>query len=385
MADVRLRRISKRYGQGAPVIHDLNLAVRDQEFLVLVGPSGCGKSTALRMVAGLERPTTGDILVDGQRINDVPPERRDMAMVFQGYALFPHMSVYENLAFSLKVRHLSRAEIARRVSHAAALLGITGELQRRPTALSGGQQQRVALGRAIVREPRVFLMDEPLSNLDAQLRVQMRAEIARLHQQVRVTTIYVTHDQTEAMTMGDRVAVMKDGRLQQVDTPLALYDRPANLFVAGFIGSPAMNLFDATLRTGPTGPQLVISSEMDARTLALPDSARWLSAHATTDGRAVVAGIRPEDLRLAAESEPNTLLAEVDVVEHLGNEQIVYLRLPGALLTEQAESRGATARVAASLALRPGERIALAVDVTRLHLFDPATTLRLEPVTAPVA
>lgn len=253
MADVLFEHVYKRYGENAQVISDLNLHVRDQEFLVLVGPSGCGKSTALRMIAGLEEVTAGNLNIGNRRVNDTPPKERDIAMVFQNYALYPHMNVFDNMAFSLKLRHIPKNEVNESVRKVASMLGIDGYLQRKPRELSGGQRQRVALGRAIVRAPQVFLMDEPLSNLDAKLRVQMRADLTRLHQQVPVTTVYVTHDQVEAMTMGDRIAVLNSGVIQQLGTPQELYETPANLFVAGFIGSPSMDFFYTRLKRETNG------------------------------------------------------------------------------------------------------------------------------------
>jgi multiple sugar transport system ATP-binding protein len=381
MAEVRFENVSKQYAQSnAYVIRDLNLDIRDHEFLVLVGPSGCGKSTALRMIAGLEEITEGDLYIGDRRVNDVPPKDRDIAMVFQNYALYPHMSVYDNMAFSLKLRHMHRKEIDQRVRQAAKILGISEYLTRKPRALSGGQRQRVALGRALVRDPKVFLLDEPLSNLDAKLRGQTRTEIARLHQQTGTTFVYVTHDQVEAMTMGDRIAVLNAGIIQQLGTPQVLYDTPANLFVAGFIGSPTMAFFEGRLvRQGDGDAVVMIGGGANASTLSLAGTpSAYLAGQATGgEGRAVVAGIRPEDLRPATQGAPNTIIGTVDVVEHLGNEQLVYLQVPGAMVSKSAESGGGvTARIGPSVILRPGETIALAVDVAKLHLFDPSTTQR---------
>jgi multiple sugar transport system ATP-binding protein len=384
MAEVRFEHVSKRYAQGsAYVIRDLNLEVRDHEFLVLVGPSGCGKSTALRMVAGLEEITEGDLYIGDRLVNDVAPKDRDIAMVFQNYALYPHMSVYDNLAFSLKLRHLPRKQIDERVRRAAGMLGIAEYLARKPKALSGGQRQRVALGRALVREPKVFLLDEPLSNLDAKLRGQTRTEIARLHQQTQTTFVYVTHDQVEAMTMGDRIAVLNAGDIQQLGTPQELYDTPANLFVAGFIGSPAMALFEGRLIRQGDGAIVEIGSGADARTLDLSGTpSQHLAGQATAEGRAVVVGIRPEDLRPAPDGALNSLSGTVEVVEHLGNEQLVYLQASGAMKASRTEaSSGAssgdiTARIGPSVAVRAGQSLTLAVDLARLHLFDPATSNR---------
>jgi multiple sugar transport system ATP-binding protein len=380
MAEVRFEQVDKSYGGKAKVIEDLNLHIRDHEFLVLVGPSGCGKSTILRMIAGLEEITSGDLYIGERRVNDVAPKDRDIAMVFQNYALYPHMSVYENMAFALKLRHIKKEEIQQRVKRAAATLGIEEYLQRKPRELSGGQRQRVALGRALVREPQVFLLDEPLSNLDAKLRVQTRAEISRLHTQTGTTFVYVTHDQVEAMTMGDRIAVLNNGVIQQLGTPSELYNQPANLFVAGFIGSPAMNLFNARLLRGADGAQVVIGDGAEARTLRLAGTpADTIAGQATSDGRSVIAGIRPEDLRLASEGSENTLAGTAEVVEHLGNEQVVYLRAPGMVAskgTEGTDGASVTARVSAGADLRPGAQVTLQPDLAHLHVFDPATGQR---------
>ncbi|MFI5275045.1 MAG: ABC transporter ATP-binding protein [Ktedonobacterales bacterium] len=371
MADVRFEHVYKRYGENPPVISDLNLEIRNDEFLVLVGPSGCGKSTALRMIAGLEDISQGDLFIGQRRINDVAPKDRDIAMVFQNYALYPHMNVFDNMAFSLKLRHMAKTDISQRVRKAADMLGIGPYLLRKPKELSGGQRQRVALGRALVREPQVFLMDEPLSNLDAKLRVQTRAEIARLHQQVPATTVYVTHDQVEAMTMGDRIAVLNAGIIQQLGTPQELYDTPSNLFVAGFIGSPSMDFFNARLvRKGEGAAVLVI----EGRELALgPALAAQVAGQATAEGRGVIAGVRPEEFSVAAEGAPNTLTGTVDVVEHLGSEQLIYVQIPGAMVPETAETKGSTARIPTGVTVKPGDRLNLAVDVNKLHVFDVAT------------
>jgi multiple sugar transport system ATP-binding protein len=377
MADVRFDHVYKRYGENVNVITDLNLQIRDHEFLVLVGPSGCGKSTALRMIAGLEEITDGDLYIGERRVNDVAPKDRDIAMVFQNYALYPHMNVYDNMAFSLKLRGMSKAEIDKRVQRAADMLYIKEYLQRKPKELSGGQRQRVALGRAIVREPKVFLMDEPLSNLDAKLRVQTRAEIARLHQTVKVTTVYVTHDQVEAMTMGDRIAVLNAGIIQQLGTPQELYDTPANLFVAGFIGSPSMDFFRGRLIRSGDQVTVKIGDGADARTLALRgQTAEVVSGQATADGHEVVLGVRPEDFHVTSEGDDSTLVGTVDIVEHLGDSQLVYLRIPGSMVPETAETQGSTARVGASVSVKVGQKLVLGVDTTKLHVFDPTTTKR---------
>jgi multiple sugar transport system ATP-binding protein len=412
MADVRFEQVSKRYGEGAYVIRDLTLAIHDHEFLVLVGPSGCGKSTALRMIAGLEEITAGDLYIGGVRINDIAPKDRDIAMVFQNYALYPHMSVYDNLAFSLKLRGTSKAEIATRVTKAAQMLGIGEYLSRKPRALSGGQRQRVALGRALVRDPKVFLLDEPLSNLDAKLRVQTRTEISRLHQATGTTFVYVTHDQVEAMTMGDRIAVLNAGTIQQLGSPQDLYDAPANLFVAGFIGSPAMNFFDGRLVRSEGTARVVIGSgsETETHTLSLAGlAAEQVIGQATSEGRPVVVGIRPEDFTLAngdaSTAADGALTGTVEVVEHLGNEQLLYVRLPGTVVPETVKAAqetqerpvettvgtggtggggaavaiaapASTVRLAPTVRVRQGERIRLAVDTSKFHLFDPSTTNR---------
>ena len=375
MADVRFARVSKSFTPGTRVIRDLNLHVRDHEFLVLVGPSGCGKSTALRMIAGLEEITDGDLFIAERRVNDIAPKDRDIAMVFQNYALYPHMTVRDNLSFSLKLRRMGAADVEGRVRRAAHMLGIGEYLRRRPRELSGGQRQRVALGRALVRDPKVFLLDEPLSNLDAKLRVQTRAEISRLHQTTGTTFVYVTHDQVEAMTMGDRIAVMNAGAIQQLGTPQELYDAPANLFVAGFIGSPSMDLFAATLVRGADGTAAVIGTGAEARRLSLTGrAAERVAGQASVSGRAVIVGIRPEHLRLSAVSQPDTLTGVVEVLEHLGNELLAYVRIPGAITSDTAETQGTVARLPAGADVAVGQTVALAVATGALHVFDPATT-----------
>src|SRR5438874_7651063 len=322
MAGVTLDHISKKYGE-VTAVNDLNIQIRDQEFLVLVGPSGCGKSTALRMIAGLEEISGGDLYIGDRRVNDVAPKDRDIAMVFQSYALYPHMSVYDNMAFGLKLRKRPKPEIERRVKEAAELLGLQNLLQRKPKQLSGGQRQRVALGRAIVREPQVFLMDEPLSNLDAKLRVETRAGLIKLHQRLLTTTVYVTHDQTEAMTMGHRIAVLRDGLLQQLDTPQTLYDRPSNLFVAGFIGSPAMNFFPGQLAAENGGQGLW--GQTSGLTLKLSESTR--SQGGSYRGREGVFGVRPEHIHCRSEvryADPSqTARVNVSVAEPLSSEAFV--------------------------------------------------------------
>ena len=386
MADVRFQHVYKRYGDNPPVIVDLNLEVADREFLVLVGPSGCGKSTALRMIAGLEDISEGELYIGDRLVNDVAPKDRDIAMVFQNYALYPHMTVFDNMAFALKLRHTPAGEVSTRVEQAAQILGITPYLKRKPRELSGGQRQRVALGRALVRDPQVFLLDEPLSNLDAKLRVQTRAEISRLHQATGTTFVYVTHDQVEAMTMGDRIAVLNAGVIQQLGTPQDLYDNPANLFVAGFIGSPSMDFFETKLQRRSDGQaEIAIGKGDEEQRLTLEGHAAEVAtgqaqgAGDLSDGRPLIAGIRPEDFSLdgAQSGDGATISGVVDVVEHLGNEQMVYVRLPGAYVPEASETKGSTARLGPSAKVSPGERISLHVDTSRLHFFDPSTTNRL--------
>jgi multiple sugar transport system ATP-binding protein len=361
MASVTYEHVTKEFGD-VVAVNDLDIHIPDKEFLVFVGPSGCGKTTSLRLLAGLEEITQGDIYIGDRLVNDVPPKDRDIAMVFQSYALYPHMSVYDNMAFGLKLRKTPKKEIERRVQEAAHMLGIAELLDRKPKQLSGGQRQRVAVGRAIVREPYVFLMDEPLSNLDAKLRVQARAEISKLHQRLGTTVIYVTHDQTEAMTMGTRIAVMKDGILQQVDSPQVLYDTPTNIFVAGFIGSPAMNFLDARLveRDG----KVVV--ECKDYLLEIPDDkADTYRPHL---GQEIVFGIRPEDTHDPSYAPPgiNTALvdAKVDVTELMGNEVIVYL------VTEQTQFLG---RFDPRTAARVGNTVQVALNMDRLHIFDKQT------------
>ena len=356
MATVTFDHVTKRFGD-VVAVNDLSLEVRDGEFLVLVGPSGCGKTTALRMIAGLEEQTSGDIRIGDRVVNEVPPKDRDIAMVFQNYALYPHMTVYDNLAFGLKLRGTPKAEIDRRVGEAGETLAIEHLLKRKPKELSGGQRQRVAVGRAIVREPAVFLMDEPLSNLDAALRIQTRAELQKLHQRLRRTTVYVTHDQVEAMTMGDRIAVLKEGALQQLDTPQVLHERPANLFVAGFIGSPAMNFFPATVVGAPE------AALADAGVFRAPLSG--LAARSL--GKEVVVGVRPEDIEDLSAAQRNGQLAvdaRVEVVEFLGNELQLHLN---------AEGKPFVARVSTDTRTRPGAPIRVGFDLRKMHVFDRAT------------
>jgi len=395
MAGVSFEGVTKTYADGTTAVSDLDLDVRDGEFMVLVGPSGCGKTTALRMVAGLEEISGGVLKIGDRVVNHVPSRDRDIAMVFQSYALYPHLSVYDNIAFGLKIKKVPKEEIERRVADAARILDLEPYLKRKPRALSGGQRQRVAMGRAIVREPAAFLMDEPLSNLDAKLRVQMRAEIAGLQHDLGVTTIYVTHDQVEAMTMGDRVAVMRKGELQQVAEPQTLYDHPVNLFVAGFIGSPAMNLVEATLaRTNGA-----VTATVGSQTLALTDETLSVRpALKQYDGRTVVLGIRPEDLEDAALA-PDTprgqeLRGEVTLTEALGAEIMVHFTMDAKqAVTDDVRELAADAgddrlrrgeeqahaalvgRFGARSRVRPGETVEVAVDSRALHFFDPETGL----------
>jgi multiple sugar transport system ATP-binding protein len=359
MARVAMRSLNKKYDEVHAVI-DVNLDIRDKEFVVLVGPSGCGKTTTLRMVAGLESITSGHISIDEKIVNELPPMDRDIAMVFQNYALYPHMSVYDNMAFGLKMRKFDKPEIAKRVQEAAEILGIGQLLKRKPRQLSGGQRQRVALGRAIVRHPQVFLFDEPLSNLDAKLRVQMRVELKKLHERLGTTAIYVTHDQVEAMTLGDRVVVMRDGRVQQVGDPMELYNEPANRFVAGFIGSPAMNFLEVRL-SGENGG---LWAETDGMRIKVPVAmTERLGPYA---GKEVTLGVRPEDLRIAGESDDQELSfpVTVEVVERLGSEILLDVAVGSATMVASVDPT-ATAKV--------HETLRLAVNPARVHFFDNET------------
>jgi multiple sugar transport system ATP-binding protein len=379
-------------------VSELDLEIEDGEFVVLVGPSGCGKTTALRMIAGLEGISSGTISIGDRVVNTVPPKERDIAMVFQNYALYPHMTVYDNMAFGLKLRKLSKEEIDRRVREAGDILGLEDLLQRKPKALSGGQRQRVAMGRAIVREPQAFLMDEPLSNLDAKLRVQMRSEIARIQHELNVTTIYVTHDQVEAMTMGDRVAVIRKGKLQQVDTPQNLYDHPLNLFVAGFIGSPAMNMVEAALSTSNGSA----SVEFGGTRLGVPPEVMLEHAGLSRfDGKSVVVGLRPEDIEDASlvpeAPEDRRIRTNVDLRESLGADVVVHFTVDApVVVTEDTKELASDvgheaieaierdtdhseflARLSPRTTAAKGQPIELVVDVTRLHFFDPGTGLAI--------
>jgi len=395
LAEITLEKLTKVYPDGTRAVRELDLEIGDGQFVVLVGPSGCGKTTALRMVAGLEAISEGVVRIGGQVVNNLPPKNRDIAMVFQNYALYPHMTAYKNMAFGLKLRKLERSEIDRRVRDAARVLGLEDVLRKRPRTLSGGQRQRVAMGRAIVREPQAFLMDEPLSNLDAKLRVEMRAEIARIQRDLEVTTIYVTHDQVEAMTLGDKVAVMRDGVLQQFDIPQALYDHPVNLFVAEFIGSPAMNLVGADLEREDGSlyarfgeHRLQIGDELLASRPALKDF----------EDKPLILGIRPEDLEdaaVAGEAPPGQrLTAQIDIREDMGSEVFVHFGSGGRPVRgedvaaaigeeaieateQQARGKGSlfVARVGRTSRAREGEQLDLLVTTSRLHFFDPETGL----------
>ncbi len=364
MANVSLRHVYKIYDGGVTAVTDFNLEIEDKEFIILVGPSGCGKSTTLRMIAGLEDISKGELYIGDMLANDVAPKDRDIAMVFQNYALYPHMTVYDNMAFGLKLRKTPKEEIKERVQEAARILGIEQYLDRKPKALSGGQRQRVALGRAIVRDPKVFLLDEPLSNLDAKLRAQMRTEISKLYQRLGTTFIYVTHDQTEAMTMGTRIVVMKDGFIQQVDTPQHLYDLPCNEFVAGFIGSPQMNFIDATL--AKKGNQ--ICAEFAGYSIPLPASKNEGGKLDAYVGKAVRIGIRPEHVHDEAEHlerlTESVLEANVDVTELMGAEIYLYVNIEGIPII---------ARVEPTSKAQPGDKIKIAFETEKIHVFDPET------------
>jgi multiple sugar transport system ATP-binding protein len=392
VAEIGLERVTKVYADGTKAVSELDLEIADGEFVVFVGPSGCGKTTALRMIAGLEPITDGTVRIGAQVVNTLPPKDRDVAMVFQNYALYPHMNAYDNMAFALKMRGVEKAEIERRVTSAAGTLGLSEVLKKKPRTLSGGQRQRVAMGRAIVREPQAFLMDEPLSNLDAKLRVEMRAEIQRIQRDLRVTTIYVTHDQVEAMTMGDRVCVLRGGLLQQAASPQELYERPANLFVAEFIGSPAMNLVQAELAT-ENGR---VKARFRSGSLTVPEAVRrarpGLQAYA---GRRVIVGIRPEDLEdaaLARSDDGDVIPVQVDIREDMGAEVYAHFRLDADPVDseevleamEEQDVAGAVrermrggvpfiARLERGTQAREGDRLDVAVDTGRLHFFDPET------------
>ena len=367
MASLSLENITKQYPNGFVAVKDFNLEVEDKEFIIFVGPSGCGKSTTLRMIAGLEDISSGTLKIGGRVVNDVEPKDRDIAMVFQNYALYPHMTVYDNMAFGLKLRKVPKDEIDKKVKDAAQILGLTNLLDRKPKALSGGQRQRVAMGRAIVRNPKVFLMDEPLSNLDAKLRVQMRTEIAKLHQRLGTTIIYVTHDQTEAMTLGTRIVVMKDGVVQQVDTPQNLYDRPCNLFVAGFMGSPQMNFLDAVVEISGDSAYLNIAGQK----IELPPAKAKKLIEGGYNGKTVSFGIRPEDVddsEMFVNTSKAVFESTVNVYELLGAEVYLYFDL---------ESFPITARVDSRTTARPGDKVKFAFNVEKIHIFDKETELAI--------
>jgi len=360
MAKVDLKNLTKKFDE-VVAVDSMNSTVEDKEFVVLVGPSGCGKTTTLRMIAGLEEVTEGEIFIGDRLVNDVPPKDRDIAMVFQNYALYPHMNVYDNMAFGLKLRKTPRPEIVKRVNNAAKILKIEELLKRKPKQLSGGQRQRVALGRAIVRDPKVFLMDEPLSNLDAKLRVQMRTEIAKLHDRLDATIIYVTHDQTEAMTMADKIIILKDGLVQQTGDPQTVYDHPKNIFVAGFIGSPAMNFTDVVITED-------LKLKHDNFTINTADNIKKIISENNLKGREVVIGIRPEDLEDVAfipdAGEGSTIVADVEVTETMGSEIYVYVDIKGILMNARVNPRSK---------VKPGGQITFHVDLEKIHLFDKKT------------
>ena len=367
MASLSLKNVCKVYPNGFVAVKDFNLEIADQEFIIFVGPSGCGKSTTLRMIAGLEEISSGELWIGDKMVNDVEPKDRDIAMVFQNYALYPHMSVYDNMAFGLKLRKVPKAEIDKSVHEAAKILDIEHLLDRKPKALSGGQRQRVAMGRAIVRSPKVFLMDEPLSNLDAKLRVQMRVEISKLHQRLQTTIIYVTHDHTEAMTLGTRIVVLKDGIIQQVDTPQNLYNTPNNIFVAGFIGSPQMNLIDAEVVANGSQVDLRLS---DTVTITLPADKSKKLIDGNYVGKTVVVGIRPEDVKddaeFIAKNADSKFTATVKVYELLGSEVNLHYEIGDVTCTAKVNPRTTA---------RPADEVTFAMDVERLHVFDKETEI----------
>ena len=365
MASLSLQHINKTYPNGFEAVKDFNLEIADKEFIIFVGPSGCGKSTTLRMIAGLEEISDGTLKIDDKVVNDVEPKDRDIAMVFQNYALYPHMTVYDNMAFGLKLRKVPKDQIDKMVKEAAKILDLEKLLDRKPKALSGGQRQRVAMGRAIVRDPKVFLMDEPLSNLDAKLRVQMRTEISKLHERLGATIIYVTHDQTEAMTLGTRIVVMKDGVVQQVDTPQNLYNAPGNLFVAGFIGSPQMNFLDATVKVNGKDVTLQVGNY----SLKLPENKAKALIDGGYDGKTVVMGIRPENVTDDATAFPeSTVEAKINVYELLGAEVFLYFDVEGFNMT---------ARVDPHTTSRTGDTVKFGLDMTKVHVFDKETELTI--------
>lgn len=359
MANLELKKINKIYENKVQAVFDFNLEIKDQEFIVFVGPSGCGKSTTLRMIAGLEDITSGELYIDGQLMNEVAPKDRDIAMVFQSYALYPHMSVYDNMAFGLKIKKVSKEEIDRRVKKAAKILEIEPYLDRKPKALSGGQRQRVALGRAIVRNAKVFLMDEPLSNLDAKLRVQMRSEIIQLHERIHATTIYVTHDQTEAMTMASRIVVMKEGVIQQIGTPSEIYNNPANMFVASFIGAPATNFLKVSVKN-----QKII---LGTKEIDLPE--KFVSCLKEAEGKNIIMGIRPEDLYIESRMDEKHLDYHVEVSELLGHEIILHGKIEG---------QGVVAKVTAHSDFKAHTTMGVYFDLSKIHFFDPESQQRID-------
>lgn len=364
MASITFKNVEKTYDNGVTVVPNLNLEIKDKEFVVLVGPSGCGKSTTLRMIAGLESVSKGELIIGDRVVNDVSPKERNIAMVFQNYALYPHMTVRKNMAFALELSKVPQAEIDQKVNEAAKILGLEPYLDRKPRALSGGQRQRVALGRAMVRDPEVFLLDEPLSNLDAKLRTEMRSQIAALHKRLQTTFVYVTHDQTEAMTMGDRIVVMKDGFIQQVDTPQNLYNYPCNMFVAGFIGSPQMNFIDAKVVVSGSEVRLMFGSN----SIKLPENKAKKLIDNGYEDKTVTFGIRPEDIKdeemFISNSPDTTLEATVKVYEMLGAEVFLYFTI---------ETFDITVRVNPRTTARPGDTIKIALDGSKIHLFDKET------------
>ncbi len=373
MAGLQLKGIYKKYPGGVVAVSDVNLEIRDKEFIVLVGPSGCGKSTTLRMIAGLEEISEGELYIGDRLVNDIAPKDRDIAMVFQNYALYPHMTVFDNMAFGLKLRKVPKDEIERKVNEAAKILDLTHLLDRKPKAMSGGQRQRVALGRAIVRSPKVFLLDEPLSNLDAKLRAQMRTEISKIHKKLGTTFIYVTHDQTEAMTMGDRIVCMKDGFVQQVDTPQNLYENPTNKFVAGFLGSPQMNFIDASLKE-EYGQYVVEFGSDDTKSsrgvkyqIIVPES-KVNQDLANYVGKEIILGVRPESIHdeemFISNATTGIIEADVDITELMGAETFLYLQCDGIPLTARVDPRSTA---------RPGDHIKVAIDPNRIHIFDKET------------
>jgi len=367
MAEIKLEHIYKRYpGNDTDSVTDFNLDIKDNEFIVFVGPSGCGKSTTLRMIAGLEDITKGDLKIDGEVMNHVHPKDRNIAMVFQNYALYPQMTVFDNMAFGLKIRKMPKDEIQKRVANAAEILGLTEYLKRKPGALSGGQRQRVALGRAIVRDAKLFLLDEPLSNLDAKLRVQMRTQIAQLHQRLKTNMIYVTHDQVEAMTMADRIVIMNDGKVQQVGTPDDLYNKPVNKFVAGFMGSPSMNFFDAVLKDGRV-------SNGKGLDVAVPEGRLKVLRDQGYDGKKVTVGVRPEDIhteQVALEAMSDAVVnAKVEVSEFLGTDSMLYSRTGDTEFVAQVNARDYH---------KPGEEVKMAFEMSKAHFFDDDTELTIE-------